>query len=310
MMPRASKKSAPAKFYSAKQDIQEFLKKFQNLCVAFNVPETEYGEKLLDYCSKKVQDLIKVSLHYKNKDWVNLKVEMLQLYDADGQKTCHNLHALRKLTKKWRTKEISELADWALKPELPSTKAYPIEEVTKIVEYLLERGRFEYNYADSDSDSPHWYFHGSDSEDDTEDSEGEISLRKISQYLKKKKLTSKKKKKKSTQKKEESDSDSDSDKDDAPTKVHFKTNKIQKKTSSTFPAPTPIRDPVADKVTELIKRMGELSIQDPEYGALYYRAYKLDPCLMIINYQEDHHEFVLVVEKMVIPQETVKDFKN
>ncbi|KDQ34073.1 hypothetical protein PLEOSDRAFT_1033298, partial [Pleurotus ostreatus PC15] len=218
-MPRAGEKSAPAKFYSAKQDIQEFLKKFQNLCVAFNVPEPDYGEKLLDYCSKKVRDLIKVSPHFKNKDWTNLKAEMLQLYDADRQKTRHNLHALRKLTKKWRTKEITELADWrkyqreflaisrwlvsqnlittddesayfwkglpsalkdqiklqirALKPELPSTKAYPIEEVTKIVEYLLERGRFEYNYADSDSDSPHWYSHGSDSEDDTEDSDGE-----------------------------------------------------------------------------------------------------------------------------------------
>ncbi|KAG9226080.1 hypothetical protein CCMSSC00406_0004991 [Pleurotus cornucopiae] len=251
---------------------------------------------------------------------------MLQLYDADRQKTRHNLHALRKLTKKWRTKEITELADWrkyqreylaishwlvsqnlittddesayfwkglpsalkdqiklqirALKPELPSTKAYPIEEVTKIVEYLLERGRFEYNYADSDSDSPHWYSHGSDSEDDTEDSDGEISLHKISKYLKKKKLSSKKKKKKSTHKKEDSDSDSDSDKDDSPTKVHFKTNKIQKKTSSTFPAPTPLRDPVADEVTELIKCMGELAIQDPEYGALYYRAYKLDPVTM------------------------------
>ncbi len=57
MMPRAGEKSAPAKFYSAKQDIQEFLKKFQNLCVAFNVPEADYGEKLLDYCSKKVRDL-------------------------------------------------------------------------------------------------------------------------------------------------------------------------------------------------------------------------------------------------------------
>ncbi|KAF9499082.1 hypothetical protein BDN71DRAFT_1503453 [Pleurotus eryngii] len=259
MMMQASEKSAPAKFYSAKQDIQEFLKKFQNLCIAFNVPEADYGEKLLDYCSKK--------------DQIKLQIR-------------------------------------ALKLELPSTKAYPIEEVTKIVEYLLEHGRFEYNYADSDSDSPQWYSHGSDSEDDTEDSDGEISLRKISKYLKKKKLLSKKKKKKSTHKKEDSDSDSGSDKDDSLTKVHFKTNKIQKKTSSTFPTPTPIRDPVADEVTELIKRIGELSIQDPEYGALYYRAYKLDPCFMIINYQEDHHEFALVLEKMVIPQETVKDFKN
>ncbi|KAF9489944.1 hypothetical protein BDN71DRAFT_1511688 [Pleurotus eryngii] len=218
MMPRAGEKSAPAKFYSAKQDIQEFLKKFQNLCVAFNVPKADYGEKLLDYCSKKGQ--------------IKLQIR-------------------------------------ALKLELPSTKAYPIEEVTKIVEYLLECGRFKYNYADSDSDSPQWYSHGSDSEDDTEDSDGEISLCKISKYLKKKKLSSKKKKK-STHKKEDSDSDSDSEKDDSPTKVHFKTNKIQKKTSSSFPTPTPIRDPVADEVTELIKCMGELSIQDPEYGALYY----------------------------------------
>jgi hypothetical protein len=74
MMPPCGSKAAPAKFKGSYEDVKKFLKKFNQMCKACNVPKDQDKCKyILDYCSSKVVKLIEALPSYKDKDWTRLE---------------------------------------------------------------------------------------------------------------------------------------------------------------------------------------------------------------------------------------------
>ena len=152
-------------------------------------------------------------------------------------------------------------------PPLPLTKAFLMAEVIKVAEKLFERNRFDFNLVDSDSDLPELGDDHSSSGDDsdTEDSDDEKD----------------RKKDKHKQRKRSSHISSESD-TEAEVTTSKKTHKPAVKAT---PPVKETKKPVGDKpakggsqddVEQLIKQLGKMSLDDPKYGLIYYKAIKLD----------------------------------
>jgi hypothetical protein len=74
MMPSCGSKVAPAKFKGSHEDVKKFLKKFNQMCKAYNVSkDQDKCEHILDYCSSKVVKLIEALPSYKDKYWTRLE---------------------------------------------------------------------------------------------------------------------------------------------------------------------------------------------------------------------------------------------
>jgi ABC-type Zn2+ transport system substrate-binding protein/surface adhesin len=150
-------------------------------------------------------------------------------------------------------------------PTLSLTEAFPMAEVIKVVEKLFERNRFNFNLADSDSDLPGY---DEDSETSGDESDEEDS---DEEDHKKSSSTKKNSKKKRHSSQDSSDSNSDTETlTCAPPKNHRTTakstpTKDTKKQSST-------KHTDKDNVEQLIKQLGNLSLDDLKYGLLYYNA--------------------------------------
>jgi hypothetical protein len=154
-------------------------------------------------------------------------------------------------------------------PTLSLTEAFPMAEVIKVVEKLFERNRFDFNPADSDSDLSGY---DEDSETSGDESDEEDS---DEEDHKKSSSTKKHSKKKRHSSQDSSDSDSDTETVTCAPPKNCKTTakstptKDTKKQSST-------KHTDQDDVEQLIKQLGKLSLDDPKYGLLYYKAIKLD----------------------------------
>ena len=292
-----------------------FLKRYNNLCIAYNVDsDAEKCERILDYCSRKVVHLIEALKSFTDKNWGSLETDLLRYYDADRKETRYIIRDLTQLTQDWKHHSIKTLTKWksyerkfitiggwllakrkissseqaayfwkginktlrerienrlaAESPPLSLTEAFPMAEVIKVVEKLFERNRFDYNLADSDSDLPDLDADTDTSEDesDSDESDKENHVKTNNKHRKTKKHT----------KHHSSDSDTE---DDITIRASRKAHKATTKT-------TPAKDgkkhsatskhAEQDDVEQIIKQLGKLSLDDPKYGLLYYRAIKLD----------------------------------
>lgn len=166
-------------------------------------------------------------------------------------------------------------------PQPQVTVPYDMDDVNEVVQQLFERDRFEYNLADSDSDLP-------DSEDLSSDSSSEDTDSSDSEW-EERKSSNKYKHTKSKKKHRRRDSDSDSDEEyDKHKRAKSKKKKLLhkksspkevKKPSTAVPTSSTTSSKTSGQpdVEQLIKQMGKLSINDPQYGLLYYKATKIDP---------------------------------
>jgi hypothetical protein len=140
-------------------------------------------------------------------------------------------------------------------------------DVIKVVEKLFERNRFDYNLADSDSDLPEGNDDSSTSGDESDsEAEDEDHIR-STKHSKKKKHNSW----------YSSNSDSEPEAPAQPAHKALKTTSkatILKEVSSKKQATD--KHSGQDDVEQLIKQLGKLSLDDPKYGLLYYRAIKMD----------------------------------
>jgi Cobalamin biosynthesis protein CobT (nicotinate-mononucleotide:5, 6-dimethylbenzimidazole phosphoribosyltransferase) len=314
MMPSSRAKEAPRTFTGKYEDVRRFIDRYNNLCSAYNVPEPDKCKRILDYCARKVIHLIEGLQSYADRNWSQLEADLLRYYDADLRETRYVARNLRSLAKKWRNQEIRTLTKWKkyeckfitiggwlkqkgkisdsltaeyfwkginkrLKekienrllngPNPPSLKVpFPMDEVIAVVEKLFERDRFDYNLADSDTEEE-------DSEDDDSDSGSESDTE--SEEEDKDKSSSRKHKQKKYRSSRKS-SDTESEDDDEPVKAKHKSRKVAEKpaTPKEVKKSPPPKEAHQDDVEILIKQMGRLSIDDPKYGLLYYKAIKLD----------------------------------
>ena len=112
-MPSPRAKEAPAKFTGKYEDVKKFLKRYNNLCQAYNVnTDAEKCERVLDYCSHKVNNLIEALKSYTDKSWSELEKDLLHFYDADRKETRYIIRDLTQFTQIWKHRSIKSLTKW------------------------------------------------------------------------------------------------------------------------------------------------------------------------------------------------------
>ena len=163
----------------------------------------------------------------------------------------------------------------SLSPQPSLDVPFPIADVVKAAETLLKRDRFDNDRLPSDSEDSS-DASGSDSDSDSDsDSESDEDERPKTSIKHKTKRTQAKEKGKPVRRtrfrlpkrsRSVSPSDSDSDKD---------SNK-SKSGSSTPKGDKPSHE---DELEQLISKLGNMSINNPSYASVYFKAYRIDPII-------------------------------
>ncbi|KIN96989.1 hypothetical protein M404DRAFT_161707, partial [Pisolithus tinctorius Marx 270] len=83
-MPLLGMKSAPELFQGDHTHVCSFLDHYECLCAYHNVTsDQEMVESILQYCNARVREIIEGMAHYYTPDWANLKADLLKYFDAD-----------------------------------------------------------------------------------------------------------------------------------------------------------------------------------------------------------------------------------
>ena len=297
-MPIRGKKNAPTTFKGNYKYVESFIKHYNQLLNFYNVTsERDKCQGIIEYCSQNVKDFIQINPHYITPNWEELEREILNAYDADrmnnrvrpkefyefvnrhtaGQIT--NLSQWKKYHREYVAKAgflkqnnqlnnveyegyfwygipkhlrgILELRLQAREPSHDISFPWPMALVQKIAEAYFKRSKFStqlshlpsYGYDGEEEDSS-----GSDYDSDSDDSDD------LEQYRKHKQ----KKKKKMKQKKMKS-------KSKPPTQIVVEE-----------PSRKIVPPPEEREVEGLIQRLNTMSLDDPQYGTLYYQAVTRD----------------------------------
>ncbi|KAF8059296.1 hypothetical protein FPV67DRAFT_1454479 [Lyophyllum atratum] len=277
MTPHA--RNAPHKFKGEYYRVETFVDHYHKFTTSFSVSD---GEKS----------------HFFKKDWANLKADLLRFYDAARAEPRYDIRDLIMLANKWQARRLTELSsfiDYELKfqqvggwlkkhkqiseNDLASyfwmgihkdmhvrienyisgqnaginlSVPFPLDKIKEAVNHVLHRDRFNKRLTDivatkvtSELD-----------EESSSDEDGSEHKHKRERMLKKLK--------KLTKKKHVVDTSDESDlEDEAPIPVRKSSKKEAKKDTR-------------DDVKQIIKQLSQLSINDPAYSLLYYKALKLD----------------------------------
>jgi hypothetical protein len=304
-MPLPDTKAAPERFRGRYNKIKSFLTHYELLLEQNNVlGEKDKCELITRYCSRKVTEFIQALPSYSEKKWEKLKGDLLKYYDADLDNKKYKVNDLVKMVKACKEKKLKNLSawreygrkfitvgGWLLKKKKISEEEYAtyywngipkalrvklenrllardptrslatpfrVDEINEAVEALLQRDRFDMNFAGSDEEDSD----GNDSDnEDSDDSDVSDDLRRMRRRIRKKAKYSKRKL--------ASDSD-DSDSDEEPAARHKVAREIKRK----------INGKDEPEIESLIKQLNAMSVDDPGYAALVFRAMKIDPDVM------------------------------
>lgn len=310
-MPMPSARAAPEKFSGSYSHIREFITHYELLLIQHNVDRDEDRcEIITRYCSRKVTEFIQALPSYSDKSWAELKSDLLQYYDADLDSKKYKTIDLINLVKSCKNKKLKNLSDWrkygrkfitiggwllkrrritedeyathywngiprslrtklenrlvATNPTRSLEDPFQVTEINTAAEALLQRHRFDSHYMDSDEDSD-ISKDDSDSDEDSEDSDSEDDLKRLRRRIKKRAKYSKGKPRASVSESESEDSDEEH------ISSRHKNSKPSKKKVSSRKEPD---------IESLIKELNTMSISDPKYAALVFRAMKLDPDIL------------------------------
>ncbi|KAL6309969.1 hypothetical protein BKA93DRAFT_814325 [Sparassis latifolia] len=240
---------------------------------------------------------------YKTPNWDNLKAEILKIYDSERNErrfkhtdlkdfccTAHHssIHSLSTRIAGWLKEKnmIDEdtynKAFWkglprTLRPRIESrvlrinpahdlTKPFTVANMLKSLEDMFRRDRFDADESESDSDHDQ---DQSDSEDgtdsDSDSAESENSDDEFSRYKK----SSKKQPKKTSRSEDKSGKIKRKKKRkiESGHKAHVRLRALQDEETAAEEF---------DEVETIIRKLQTLSLDDPNYSTLFYRAYKLD----------------------------------
>jgi hypothetical protein len=300
-MPIRGSKNAPTTFRGGFKHVEKFVDHYSRLLDFYHVTsEADKCQGILEYCSQDVKDYIQVHPNYLTPDWNKLKEEILAAYDADRMNTRIRFKDFLKLVKQFRQGHITNLSQWKryhrdyvtkagfLKqkdrisdkqyhgyywfgipahlqgifeiqlrmsnPTFDNSNPWPISSVQDVAEAYFKRTKFS-------SQLPHLPLFGYDEEDDEEE--------------------------------EDSDDDYEFDSDDSEDyeeerkrrrreklKKKKKVKKIKREPPTQVIAEPPSRKivpPPEEKGFEgLIEWLNTMSIEDPQYGTLYYQAVSRD----------------------------------
>jgi hypothetical protein len=302
-MPLPDTKAAPEKFRGRYTRIKSFLIHYELLLDQNNVlSDKDKCELVTRYCSRKVTEFIQALPSYTDKKWANLKDDLLKYYDADLDNKKYRVKDLVNLVKACKDKKLKNLAAWreygrrfitvggwlrkrgkisgdeyatyywngiprtlrgklenrmlAKDPVRSLANPFTVDEINSAAEALLQRDRFDMNFAGSDDEDASGGEYGES--EDTSDSDSEDELRAMRRRVRKRARYAKRR-----------GSVSESD-DSMNERVHTSkhaTRELRRKVNS--------KD--EPEVETLIRQLNTMSLDDPGYAALVFRALKLDP---------------------------------
>ena len=305
-MPLPDTKVAPEKFRGRYTRIRSFLIHYELLLEQHNVhSDKDKCDLIIRYCSRKVTEFIQALTSYGDKKWDKLKEDLLKYYDADLDNKKYRIGDLIKLVKACKEKKLKNLSAWreygrkfitiggwllkkkkltdeeyatyywngipkllriklenrllARDPVRSLATPFKIDEINSAAEALLQRDRFDMNFAGSDEEDESGN-EEDDESDETSDSEDELRtmrrrVRKHAKYAKKKRSVS--------------DSD-ESEEEDARTARQRAAKNMKRKVNG--------KD--EPEVEKLIRQLNTMSLDDPGYAGLVFRALKIDPDVM------------------------------
>ena len=303
-MPLPDTKVAPEKFRGRYNKVKSFLTHYELLLEQNNVHgEVDKCELVTRYCSRKVAEFIQALPSFSEKKWGKLKNDILKYYDADLDNKKYRIKDLVKLVRACKEKKLKNLSawreygrkfitvgGWLLKKNKVSNEEYAtyywngiprqlriklenrllakdptrslvtpfrVDEINDAVEALLQRDRFDMNFAGSDDEDDSGDEAGSD--DESSDSDEEDELKKMRRRMRKRARFAK-------GKPTVSESE-DSDGEDIRTSGRRMTKDVKRKVNG--------RD--EPEIETLIKQLNSMSIDDPGYAALVFKALKIDP---------------------------------
>ena len=102
-LPIVGQKGAPKKFRGKSSEVELFIKHYERLCSQRSViDDIDKVENITQYCSKSVRECIESLNSYTEKDWRQLKRDILELYDADRERKKFRLKHLERFVKESR----------------------------------------------------------------------------------------------------------------------------------------------------------------------------------------------------------------
>ena len=302
-MPPRGDRRAPKKFTGKYDEVAQFISKYKRLLDQYQVTsDADRCEGVLEYCSKSVREFIETSPHYTSGDWDKLEAHILKYYDAEKEEMKYNLGKFLKFLSTQSKNYISNLESWkqyyrdymsfaghlnanqyidqqqlhgyfwlgisesqreifedrliARYPTHDTSNPWEIEQICSVAESHFKRGKYSDRLLqfptrftpvdDSDYDSD------SESESDQYDSDSDVDYdrRRRAKASRRRKHRSRKSGNKS--------------------KKQIETQQIEENRSRTIVAPQ-------EEIEGIISKLNAMSIQDPTYGQLYYKAIKSDP---------------------------------
>ena len=307
-LPVPGSKSAPKKFKGKYSNIKPFIKHYEKLCVQKEVTdEQEKIENITQYCSRDVREFIEGLPSYEGKNWKLFEQDLMEYFDAerdskrykkgDLEAFCrrfrHRKEKMKLSSWKWYNRGFIKIAGWlesrakitkeekatffwkgipkdfrnklearllAIKPNHDMELPFDIDDVSKVAKSLLLRSRFDSERMLSETDTE------ADSSDDDSFADSSDSTDSDTDHSRTR-----------SRAKTTSSSSSKDQREKSPKRVAFKEPLESEIGSSKKAAKATVPVTKSDEVENLIEKMAKLSINDPIYTVLYYRAYQLDP---------------------------------
>ena len=309
-MPLPGTKQAPKRFSGDYRYVQDFIEHYERLLHRCNVTDdAEQCTAIRQYCSQRVKETIEGMPDYITPNWSSLKATILKFYDAERNEqryTERDLISFLRITRdqpvssvnKFRTyqRNFYRIAGWLqgknkiteiqmkryfwrglpkkvrhqvevqilmAHPRHDMTQPFEIEHIVSAIDRLFMRTRFDVDDSDNEIDLD-WPESQTDSDDESEkESDDDSKHRSIS-----------KKKKKSRNKFSARDPDDPTEEKGRKPVSADRTKKILKDLEKEG-----VEAQKQDEMESLIKQLGQMSLDDPKYGILYYRAIVIDPRL-------------------------------
>ncbi|KAJ6481130.1 hypothetical protein C8R45DRAFT_831870, partial [Mycena sanguinolenta] len=296
-MPVLGSKDAPKKFRGRYTEVQNFVDHYERLLKRCQVTsDRQKCEHILKYCTIDVQYVIQTLDGFDPPRWSQLKREILKHFDADrmyqkykpadverfaaqhSQKSCHNLTAWRRYFVKYSTiaggplkkgylsredynayffvgiqrplRQILENRILQTNPFRDDTAQYTVAEINAAADWYFRRNKYETLMVRA-ADWGEEFDEDSEDESASDTSESELSDSDYEKYRLKKKQKAKKKK---AEKKKKS-----------PVSKKKTPGKETQKFQGT-----------EEEVATLIRKLGSMKLDDPEYAPVYYKVMVLD----------------------------------
>jgi hypothetical protein len=301
-MPLPGTKQAPKKFKGDYRQVKDFIDHYERLLHRYNV--TDNKEKctgIRQYCSSNVRETIEGMTAYHTPNWDHLKATLLKFYDAERNEQRYNERDLVTFIRLSRDNPITSannfhtyqqkfyrIAGWLhnkskiteaqlkryfwcglpkklrhqvedkiliAKPAHDMTQPFDIADIEAAVEKIFMRTRFDVDDSDNELDLD-WPESISDSDDESdEDSDDDSKHHSRSKPKSRNKFSAR-----------------DPEEKDRKLVTPDKSKKILKGMEKERKEAQK-----QDEMEALIKQLGSMSLDDPNYGILYYRAIVMDP---------------------------------